>query len=298
MEVLQLADAHASITETVAGMRDVLLAQIGHVDQILHGLKLHKEGQSQLKGDDVVLRTILTMIHMVGISGHSLLKLTGNPSLQVKDAYPIARTIIEGAINVAFIMAKGKDAAERAVRHAEVKAYRDFNRSFKAGEMYFALTLAGELPSEEKARLDAMLPEFTSKKGFEKDWTDENMSQRLEAISKVFPNTAMISLSTSAFNIYRHASEVVHGSYFSAIFFWGLNSPTGTRPQTRDDLRATLLNHQFSVLMSAIFAYAGLVECFATYAAVPQLKVMADEQIARLHHLPAIAEAMAATSAT
>jgi hypothetical protein len=44
--------------------------------------------------------------------------------------------------------------------------------------------------------------------------------------------------------------------------------------------------------MSAIFAFAGVVECFAQYAGVPNLKVGADDVLHRLSKLPAVAETL------
>lgn len=280
--------------ETVSGMRDIVSVQTRLIDACLHRLQLHREGERLLpSGDDEVFAVILTMIHMVGMSGHSILALTEEVSLGVKDGYPIARGIIEGAINVAYIMAKGPETAARARRHAEVKAYRDLSREWEVGGSKMSVGWGGQLPPEEIARLDAMLPEFTTAKGREKDWTDDSLKSRLDTIATVFPNTAMISLNASAFNIYRHASEVVHSTYFGARFFWGLTLPGRPAPSTRDAFRLTLVDHQLSILSSVIFAYAGLVECFSAYVGVPELASQMDTQLNRLRQLPSIAETLA-----
>jgi hypothetical protein len=234
--------------ETVVGMRELVFDQTRHIDQCLHLLATSRDGEKPLpSGDQEVLKVILTMIHMVGISGHSLLKLTDEIALGVKDTFPIARSIIEGVINICFIMAEGPEAAGRAVRHAEAKAYRDLKREWEVADAKISAGYSGQLPAAEIARLEAMLPEFTTKRGAEKNWTDQTLKQRLAAIADEFPSTTMIALNTSAFNIYRHASEVVHGSYFSARYFWGLTLPGRPAPATRDDLRLTLVDHQFRV---------------------------------------------------
>ena len=201
--------------------------------------------------------------------------------------------LIESSVNISFIMARGKEAAERADRHAQVKAYRDLRREWDSGGWQMSVGYSATLPAEEVTRLDTMAVEFTSPKGREKDWTPETLKQRLDAIAAVFPRTAMISLDASAFNIYRHASEVVHGSYYSALYFWGLTSPGRSAPRSKDEFKLTLLGHQFSVLISVIFAFAGLMECFSSYVGMPGLAKGAGQALDRLKQLPAVAEAMA-----
>ncbi|WP_338426772.1 DUF5677 domain-containing protein [Sphingopyxis kveilinensis] len=292
-----MANANNRLTpmlETVKGMREILFSQTRHIDLCLQLLAKQRDGEIALaQGDPEVLRTILTMIHMVGISGHSILKLTDEVALSARDAFPIARSIIEGSINVCFIMAGGHEIAARAVRHAEVKAYRDLQRDWEVGATRITLGYSGQLLPEEVARLNSMLAEFTTKNGREKDWTDKTLKQRLDVIAETFSGSAMVSLNVAAFNIYRHASEIVHGTYFSAAYFWGLTLPGRGVPRTSDEFRLTILDHQFSILVSAIFAYAGLVECFAKYTGQSELHELASKALDRLHELPAIAETLA-----
>ena len=150
---------------------------------------------------------------------------------------------------------------------------------------------AGEMPAADALRMEAMAAEFTTAKGREKDWTDLSLRQRLDAASAAFPGTALLSLNASAFNIYRHASEVMHGSYYGALMIWGLTNPD-PRQVDRDTFRLVFVDHQFSTLMSAIFAFAGVVECFAEYAGLPELKVPVSDLLNRLSTLPAVAETL------
>lgn len=278
--------------KTISGMREIVLAQTRNIDQCLHLLSQQRDSQIALEGDPAVFQVILPMTHMVGISGHSILKLTDEIGLGAKDAYPIARAIVEGSINVCFIMAQGKEMAERAMRHAEVRSYRDRDRKWVAGGMNVAASYSGELEPEVVARLEGLLPEFTSARWREKDWTDKSLKERLDATAEVFPNNALISLVTSAFNIYRHSSEVIHGSYFSALYFWGISTPGRGVPTTADELRSTMLDHQFSILMSTIFAFSGLVECFAAYTNQQSLREASNALLEKLSSLPVMAGGM------
>lgn len=278
---------------TNAGMRDLIQSQTRQVDGCLHSLVLNRDGVLALpKGEKEVFDVITTMIHMVGISGHSILKLTEKIDMSVRDAFPLARSIIEGVVNICFIMAEGVETAQKASRHAEVRAFRDLKRTWEIAGMSMSVSHSGQLSPTEVARLEAMLPEFTTKRGSERDWTDKTLKQRLETIALTFSSSAITMLNASAFNIYRHASEIVHGSYFSACFFWGLSLPGRPRPTSRDDLMLTLADHQFSVLMSTAFAYAGLLECFADYVGNPNLAAEAKSQLERIREFPAIVQAM------
>lgn len=269
-------------------------AHLNHdpIDYCLHlGKRVRDEAIVLASGDKEVLRIALAMTHMVGISGHSMLKLTEDVSLLVRDTYPIARAIVEGTINTVLILAGGSETAARAARHAEAKAFRDLERDWNVGGFKMKAGFSGELAPEDKTRLEALLPEFTTARGYERDWIDENLKQRLSIISETFPKRIGLALNTAAFNVYRHASEVVHGSYFSALHFWGLTSPTGQQPHSTDELRLVLLDHQFSVLMSAIWSYSALVDGIGVYVGDATLSSAAAEPLDLLQRLPAVADA-------
>lgn len=277
---------------TVAGMREILLTQTRHVDACIHLLNEDEYGRAPLPaGEPDINRVIKALMHMIGISAHSLVKLTEEVGLAAKDGYPLARAIIEGAVNVAYLMASDPEVSRKAQRHAEVRAFRDLSRQAEMGNWTVQAGYQGQIPAVEVQRLEAMTAEFTTARGREKDWTDLSLRQRLDATATAFRNTALLSLNVSAFNIYRHASEVMHGSYYGALMIWGLTIP-GPRPTERDAFRLVFVDHQFSTLMSAIFAFAGVVECFAQYAGVPNLKVGVDEVLHRLSKLPAVAETL------
>lgn len=276
--------------ETLSGMRDILFKQTRLIDAWLHISKAAKENAEGFKaGDPEVLRIVSTMIHMAGISAHSILTLTQEISLQTRDCYPIARSIVESVVNIVFIMARDSDAAERADRHAQQKAYRDLKRESSAGSWKMMVGSNVELSSEDEARLSVLAAEFTTKSGREKrDWTDESLTERIDTAALRFSNESVMPLHAAVFNIYRHSSEVLHGTYFAAMHFWGLTTLGRPRPASRDDLSRTLSEHQFSVLMSAIFAFNTLLECISDYVAAPEIAAQAKLEFDRLRELPLI----------
>jgi hypothetical protein len=176
-------DPPSSMTETVAGMREILFDQTRLIDSVLQHLTLHRDGKRKLASGEVeVLRIITTMVDVAGISGHSILKLTENANLQVRDAYPVARSIVEAVVNIIFIMASGKTVAEKAERHAKQKAIRELDRGFQAGGINIHSRYKGHFNDEASGRVEELLTEFTSKKGREKDWTHLSVRECLDAI--------------------------------------------------------------------------------------------------------------------
>ena len=289
-----MPDATEEYQATLAGMREILLGQTRLIDAWLHMFKLNQSGVDAFKsGDPEVLRIVSTMIHMAGISAHSVLKLTQEISLQTRDCYPIARSIVESVVNIVFIMARGRAAAERADRHAQQKAYRDLQRKSSAGGWTVMVGSSVKLSPEDKAHLSALAAEFTTSRGREKrDWTDENLTERIDAAAKRFPEASVMLLHAALFNIYRHSSEVLHGTYFAAMHFWGLTTIGRPRPNRRGDLLRALSEHQFSILMSTIFAFTALIECVSDYVGTLELAEQASNEFKRLHELPLIKEAL------
>ena len=150
-----------------------------------------------------------------------------------------------------------------------------------------------KLSPEDEARLSALAAEFTTSRGREKrDWIDENLTKRIDAAAQRFPKASVMLLHAAVFNIYRHSSEVLHGTYFAAMHFWGLTTICRPRPESRDALLRTLSEHQFSVLMSTVFALTALLECISDYVGTPELDEQVRLEFNRLHELPLIKAAL------
>jgi hypothetical protein len=279
--------------ETVAGLRDILKAQVKQLHLHAFNIKhLRTEQGDELQGEPEVYAVIGPMIHMAAVSGLSLLLLTENISLNVKDAFPIARSVVESIVNACYLMAEKKSEAVRAIRHAEFKSLRDLDREWHVGPISQTVKWEAELSAEAKARFTELSREFVTAKGRDRSWTDKSLRQRLEAAYLRFDHNSLRLLSASVLNIYNTASEVVHGSYFSALYFFGLTSPAGKVPQSTDEFSLTLVDHQVSVLFSVIFACASFVECFSSYSGQPHLLDDVNEALRQMRELPSIAETL------
>ena len=124
----------SSMLTTVAGMRELLLIQTRQIVACLHLLNEEECGSAPLPaGDPDINRVIKALMHMIGISAHSLVKLTYEVGLSAKDGYPLARAIIEGAVDIAYLMASDPEISRKAQRHAKVRAFRDLSRREDVG---------------------------------------------------------------------------------------------------------------------------------------------------------------------
>jgi hypothetical protein len=282
------------LIETVAGLRDILATQVKQLHVHAFNIKhLRTEKGDKLLGDSDVYAVVGPTIHMAAVSGLSLLKLTDGINLNVKDAFPISRSIVESMVNACYLMAEGGLVSKKAARHAEFKSFRDLSREWQVGPINHTLNWMGELSDEAKERFAELSKEFVTPKGRDRNWTEKSLRQRLDQVALRFESKSIISLSASAFNIYNTASEVVHGSYFSALYFFGLTKPGGKPPQSVDDFRLTLADHQFSVLISAILASASFVECFSSYSTQTDLLNEATGAFGQMRSLPSIAKLVA-----
>lgn len=183
---LMHAEPLTVLQQTLAGMRDILGSQTRLFDLCLHRLKKFRDGSVPLPTDvnSKVLEVTLTMIHATGVSSHSVQKLTEEIGLQARDAYPIARSIIEGVINIGFIMGEGESAADLADRHARQKTFRDLKRTSSIANHAINVEWSGKLSDDSEAGLSATVKEFTTKAGRERrTWTDKSLERRLEVIA-------------------------------------------------------------------------------------------------------------------
>lgn len=154
--------------------------------------------------------------------------------LKLRDAYVIARVIYETSVNACFLLTDPEELSTRASTHAKQKALRTLIRAIElAGDQIFefkpdhAEEILGHPQHQEWLR------EFTSRSGREiTSWTPENVQQRLEAAYLKFGPEETRGLAFGLL-LYRHASEIAHGTLYGTLFSWGAMEPS--RPLTGPD---------------------------------------------------------------
>lgn len=156
------------------------------------------------------------------------------PQGKMRDCFVVARTVFETIINFCFICGEGDEAAARAKAHAMQKTYRDLQREVEIDQRKLTVQWSGEVDLSSNPDLEAAVGEFTSRRGRERDWTLENVKQRIEAIDAKYGEKAATYLQVAFLAIYRHASEIAHGTLFGSLFALGATQPSGPPASTED----------------------------------------------------------------
>jgi hypothetical protein len=209
-----------------------LKTQVQLIDQCLAELANGKLQQASAVYSDLeVVDTVIMMVQGIGVSVRSILKLSETLDMSLRDCLSISRSVVETSINVAYIVAGGSQIATQARRHALQKSYRDLERSGKLGRWVFNVSSGNKPEISSIPGLQIALGEFSDSNGRERrDWTKDNLEKRLNLIEQKFPD-ASLDFATAIMQIYRHSSEILHGTYFGTVYFW--QSPVGARVQER-----------------------------------------------------------------
>ena len=176
--------------------------------------------------EEEIITVLVPTLLVLKSSCKTILDLSRTPGIQVRDCFCIARSIVELAVNICYILAGGPSVAEKTLRHARQKMYRNIQRESKIGKHSVEFSFSGEKNLRLNKNLEIALKEFTSSKGREKDWTDLNIDQRIDKVGEAFGENVLGHLHLTRFMIYRDASEILHGTVFGALYSLGLVEPT------------------------------------------------------------------------
>lgn len=253
-------------------LRTLIHAETRLLDLLIHRL-VEKEYLDQEQ--EIISETIKIMLQSIGISMHSVLKLTEEVDMAIKDCFGIARTISEMSINVAYIASSDVGVANRAQTHAFQRTYRDLKRSTKNNVVSIKVEASGIPDPGDINGLQAALNMFTTKKGKEiKAWSPKSLDEKIEHIGQFDKNAAQ-SLTVSKFTIYQYSSQLLHGSYYGVKYFW--TSPNGKK---LDDLgfEENWLNSHFMTVFTAVFFGAsGVIETCINKFGIVDLKEVLTE---------------------
>ena len=207
-----------------------------------------------------MISALTPMLQTLGSSSHTLASLSDSPGLHTRDCYSIARSIVEAAINICYILAEGSSAAEQAIKHARQKSYRDLQRESKIGDSMIKLAFSGTPDSSSIDGLEEDIDEFTSRGGREKGWIELSVDDRIALSGKVFGHSVLKSLHIARFAVYRHSSEILHGTLFGSLYFLGVTEPS--HPTSIDGFSESIGQKHMLVLMATNLAVSAIVEAF------------------------------------
>jgi len=268
------------LAECIIALRALLMRQTRVVDALIHEIisaeRLRPSDESQTTLPKSARSILPLMIQGAGSSCHTILCLSSQPDLPIRDCFPIARSIIETIINVCFILARGEEAAKRMERHALQKTCRDLDRSSAIKGTAIHLRHNGSVdPGDIPGLADALAEFSTSKGGERRSWTEDNLEYRLGEIATKFGSRIATPLHAAQFSIYRHSSEILHGTYFGCIYFFGATQPGFER--SSDHARYAISNHAMLILFNLVMSVDALVQ---TVNAVAPMNTLASASAA------------------
>ena len=248
----------AKLNELKEALRATLAEQTRVLDHLIHVLSQTETIDPELKE---ITNTIVLMLQSVGVSVHSILRLTETIDMAIKDCFGICRTVSEMCINIAYIAASDIEVARRARAHALQKKFRDLSRYSDAADVNISVKSNVTPDASEIPGLREAIDMFTDKKGREiRDWATDSLDERIRKVAAV-SRRASTSLAGSKFSIYRHSSELLHGTYFGVVYFW--TSPTGAEISRQQFSEHWVQNHFVTIFTAVFFGVVGAVECCA-----------------------------------
>lgn len=242
------------------GLRGVMYRQTKLLDALIHGLIT-----IEYSSEDVafIAETVRVMIQSLGVSIHSILKLTNEVEMSIKDCFGIARTVSELAINIAYIVSSDVDVARRAQMHALQKLYRDYKREKKTNNYHITVSVESLPKPEEIEGMSEALDMFTNSKGQEvKIWSKKTLDQKINKVID-FHKRSGFNLNTSKFVIYRHSSELLHGSYYGIRYFWTQGLAFDKSATKQEIIEYWIKTHLMTIFTAVFFGVGAVIEVSA-----------------------------------
>lgn len=236
---------------------------------------------------DAQRRTSTFLAMGAGQSIESLLRISKQHGIPVRDAYPIARSAVESFVNASYLLCEKNEVADRAIRYIDYAAWRHHNRKFGSGE--FSIEVRSD--PDPESTLSNRFPEFAGKGNG--SWTKLDVPSRIRRIGELAGRRAGSRLLAAYGLIYSLSSEVIHGSPFGASYFYSahLNDQQSTEAFVAGTVRQ--LEEIFIAVLHAgcgyLSAFFGLQKMQAPLAAEEKLfkRLMALSTIPQLASPPA-----------
>lgn len=251
--------------------RALLYAQTRCLDAIIHDLH-----QIDPEMDKPAIRIPILMLQALGVSVHSVLALTQNRDMAIRDGFGIARSVVETAVNAAYIAVGGEPMAEQAVRHMRQKRWRDLSREANIGGWRMTVSRDVGLTPDDLPGLPEALAEYTNKRGREvRDWTPGTIEDRIDTVTTCCKR-AGLCFGAAVFAIYRPSSELLHGTYYGVNYFWQGSRENPARSRADFD-RLWLLEHFVTLLAAIFFGVSGAIDTIAAVFKFPDHSMSQDE---------------------
>jgi len=194
-----------------------LNTQIGIINRLIFRI-CEVSADDYAKMSESERNCLFFLLQATGSSSATLLHLSVQPGTHTRDCFSIARSIIELCINTCFLVASS--TSDDALAHAKQKMVRLNARAFA---MQSGLTDARKLAKMQINSRDedvqSLLERFSRRNGSEITWNEKRIEERIDVIRERFGSADANLLEVSYAGIYGLASEMIHGSVFSGMYF-------------------------------------------------------------------------------
>ncbi|MFT5213582.1 MAG: hypothetical protein ACI9JT_001946 [Polaribacter sp.] len=215
--------------------------------------KLNKELPKVEDGQSIAFSM---MVWPIIESCQSILILSEGKKL--RDSMGLARMVLDLALNIGYFSVKGQSAIDKALKHAHQKSFRDLNRDFNIDDIRIFIGLNNIESVEMPEKLKEAIEEYTTENGKEeRAWTGDNVFKKIKLIRQRHGKGIGISYAMATFEIYRHSSEVLHGTMFGSMYALGITELRQNWPKDNVDrekhvyTELSLLLNVLSLLTSA-----------------------------------------------
>ena len=144
----------------------------------------------------------------------------------VRDSYALSRILFDATLNIGYYSIND-ELVRKAINHASQKSFRDLFRDINLEDGTVINSFNGINDFTIPKKLKEALYEFTNSKNKEiREWSPEskmNVFKKIELISSEIDEDIGSVLNFCLFSIYRHSSEVIHGTLFGSFFGLGFN---------------------------------------------------------------------------
>lgn len=232
--------------EYLEEIQKTLNKSIGIISRSINDLPSHK--------DDVSMSFSL-MAGPIIETTHSLLILSN--ARKLRDCYALSRIIFDLTLNLGYFGVKGESAVKLSLQHYHQKAFRDLDREIEIKGLKFGIGVKDIDKAKINEKLKEALDFFTNNKGFEvRSWTGENVFKKIELIIEKYGNDLGMILIINLFFIYRHSSEIIHGTMYGSLFVRGMTKPESEQPSTEEELEKFQLTYiSFNLICALLLNY-------------------------------------------
>ena len=218
-------------------------------------------------------RAVAAVSMGAGQSMNTVLKLSHEEGIGVRDMYPIARSVVEGFVNAAFFVTQSVEVAQRALRHKDYAAWKHTNRVIGSGDFMI------KIGSDDNIRpfLEKEFPEFAGKG--QGAWTNLDVPSRIRCVGDVVQAAGGALLGAYG-GIYSASSEIIHGSVFGTAYFYSVH--TGD-PKSEEGFKTGVLQQRIDILSAVTHAASGFLAAYGNTQRFGALVLAEHELFKRLY---------------